>query len=132
MRIRIVLLIALAVATATIVSIVILTSYSSPQGDGIVSGVVRIGPLCPVEPCPSPTPDVYSSREVILQPQFGEPISINLDSKGNFQAQVRTGRYSVTLTDCAFLGCDHALPIVVNIEPNKVAMLEIEIDTGIR
>ena len=38
---------------------------------GIIMGKVNIGPLCPVEPCPMPVPDVYSKRQIVLTPQGG-------------------------------------------------------------
>jgi len=99
---------------------------------GIISGKVAIGPLCPVEPCPSPQPNPYSSREILLQPRVGEPISFRLSAEGNFLATVDAGTYTVNLTDCVFWGCAHSLPQTVTIEANKTTQLDIVIDTGIR
>lgn len=99
---------------------------------GVISGQVTIGPLCPVEPCANPRPDIYSSREIILQPQFGNPIHIKLNPNGSFQAEVNSGTYTLNLTGCMFLGCKNALPITVTIESNKVTRVDITIDTGIR
>ncbi|MBI2937405.1 MAG: hypothetical protein HYY22_04300 [Thaumarchaeota archaeon] len=99
---------------------------------GIVSGKVSIGPLCPVEPCPGPVPDVYSSRYVVLQPEGGEPTRVKLSSDGGFEAQVRPGTYKVDLTDCTFMGCSRVLPKTVTVKANEAAYIQIDIDTGIR
>ncbi|GEM_PF-1037793 len=99
---------------------------------GTLAGHVRIGPLCPVEPCPQPTPDVYSSRRLLLARQDGLRTEVPLRSDGSFQAAVAVGTHTVNLSDCSFLGCPRALPKTVTIEPGKVTTLEIDIDTGIR
>lgn len=102
------------------------------QGQGTVYGRVRIGPLCPVEPCPSPQPDVYSSRALVLKPEVGEPTYVKLNPDGSFKAPVNSGTYTVDLTNCTFLGCKSSLPKKVSIAPNQAVLLEIDIDTGIR
>ncbi len=99
---------------------------------GTVSGKVSIGPLCPVEPCPDPVPDVYSSRYVVLQPEAGEPTRIRLSSDGDFETQVRAGTYRVNLTECTFLGCSRELPKIVTVKANETIYVQIDIDTGIR
>jgi hypothetical protein len=99
---------------------------------GVLVGRVSIGPLCPVEPCPGPTPDVYSSREIVLQPQSGEPIRLSLNADGSFEAQVKSGVYTLDLTDCSFLGCPRELPRTVTIVPGNTTEIMIDIDTGIR
>ncbi|MBI2846788.1 MAG: hypothetical protein HYX82_02795 [Chloroflexi bacterium] len=101
-------------------------------GQGAIYGRVSIGPLCPVEPCPSPQPDVYSSRKLILQPEVGQPTHVKLNPDGSFKATVDIGVYTVSLTNCSFLGCKNALPKKVDIASNQATLLEIDIDTGIR
>ncbi len=102
------------------------------SAEGVVKGKVSIGPLCPVEPCPDSQRDVYSSREVVLQPRSGSVTRIRLRSDGGFESKVALGAYTVSLTDCFFLGCSRALPRVVTVEADKVTQLDISIDTGIR
>jgi len=99
---------------------------------GIVSGKVSIGPLCPVEPCLGPVPDVYSSRYIVLQPDAGEPTRVKLSPNGTFEAQVKPGTYNVNITDCTFLGCSRALPTTVTVKANETIYIQIDIDTGIR
>ncbi|MBI4338573.1 MAG: hypothetical protein HY680_01320 [Chloroflexi bacterium] len=102
------------------------------EGMGVLYGQVRIGPLCPVEPCPNPTPDVYSSRYLVLESEAGKRLEVPLTQDGWFKAQVAVEVYKVTLTNCDFLGCKTALPRKVEVVANEVTTLEINIDTGIR
>ncbi|MBI4337871.1 MAG: hypothetical protein HY683_08615 [Chloroflexi bacterium] len=102
------------------------------EGMGVLYGQVRIGPLCPVEPCRNPTPDVYSSRSLVLESEAGETLEVPLTPDGWFKVQVEAGVYVVTLTNCDFLGCKAALPQKVAMTANAVTTLEINIDTGIR
>lgn len=97
-----------------------------------VSGKVSIGPLCPVEPCPDPAPDVYSSRYIVLQPEAGERTRVKLSLDGGFEVQVKPGTYKVDLTDCTFMGCSRALPKTVTVKANETTYVQIDIDTGIR
>lgn len=99
---------------------------------GTLEGVVRVGPLCPVEPCPQPTPDVYSSRSLVLARKEGSQIKVTLASDGTFRADVPATEYEVNLTDCTYLGCRYALPKHVTVAPRSVTELVIDIDTGIR
>jgi hypothetical protein len=75
----------------------ILTQQEVQNGNQMstISGRVSIGPMCPVEPCPDPNPDLYSSREILLQ-QIGlnYVIRVQLSDDGRFEASVGAGRYS--------------------------------------
>ena len=102
------------------------------KSEGVLMGSVTIGPLCPVEPRPKPVGDVYASREVLLRQEKMEPIRLPLRSDGTFQAVIPAGRYIVEVTDCEFLGCQNALPVLIDIRDRETATLNIDIDTGIR
>lgn len=106
--------------------------YGIQAERGTISGKVTIGPLCPVEPCRNPDPDIYASRQLILQPPFGNQIRIQLNADGSFRATVNAGTYTVDLTDCTFLGCKRSLPIIATVSPNGLTTIDIDIDTGIR
>lgn len=104
---------------------------------GTIMGKVTIGPLCPVEPCSVPTPDIYLNRQIILTPRGGDrsenlPFSIKLNSDGTFQDEIPEGNYELTLTDCQFLGCEHSLPKLITIKANQTLTINVDIDTGIR
>ena len=102
------------------------------QGQGTLTGNISIGPLCPVEPCPGPVTDVYSSRTLVLRPKSGDPIHVSLDADGNFEARIGAGVFTLDLSDCEFLGRASTFPKTVTIEPDLVTRLDIDLDTGIR
>jgi hypothetical protein len=106
--------------------------YGVQAERGTISGKVTIGPLCPVEPCPNPDPEIYTSRQLILQSPYWNHIYIQLGADGSFRASVSAGTYTVGLTDCTFLGCERSLPITVAVSPNGLTTIDIHIDTGIR
>jgi len=125
-----------AVAFITIILLAVISGlvFITVRGsqEGTLSGRVSIGPLCPVEPCRNPPQDIYSSRELLLKPPFGEAMHVKLEVDGTFQAKILAGTYTVNLTNCTFRGCEAVLPRTVIIAPNQITILEINIDTGIR
>jgi hypothetical protein len=129
-------LIALAavIVAGVVLGLVLLQGGTRPGAvqRGTLVGTVTIGPLCPVEPCPNPPPDVYSSRQLLLISPIDEIIRIPLDREGRFRAEVPARQYTVDLTECNFLGCAQSLPTTVTVAPGRVTTLEIGIDTGIR
>ena len=106
--------------------------YDMQAERGTISGKVTIGPLCPVEPCRNPDPDIYSSRLLILQPTFGNPIYVQINADGSFRAAVKAGTYAVDLTDCTFLECKRSLPLTATVSPHVMTTIDLYIDTGIR
>lgn len=102
------------------------------EESGFISGIVTIGPLCPVEPCPDPQPDIFSSRKIILIPEIGETLIFDLSPEGSFEAAVQPGHYELDISNCEFLGCQNTLPIKIEINQNESLSIEIMIDTGIR
>lgn len=112
--------------------------------NGTVSGRVSIGPFCPVEMfppmpmCDGP-PGTYSSRQLVFSqmvPQgtlaFPRPIGVQLNADGSYSTSLFAGRYSVTLTNCTFLGCGRTFPTNVTVKPGATTTLNINVDTGIR
>ncbi|MBI4160792.1 MAG: hypothetical protein HY506_02695 [Candidatus Yanofskybacteria bacterium] len=104
-----------------------------------VMGKVSIGPLCPVEPCPTNpfNDDIYSGRQLIFTPDGGGrpvdlPLYIKLNSDGSFKDEIPAGNYEVTLSRCDYLGCRYSMPKFITVEANKTLELNIDIDTGIR
>lgn len=108
-----------------------------PEGTGILEGHVTIGPLTPVvregEIQPTPNPEVYAAREVVIMKADGKTVftRLKIDASGNYRAELPTGTYVV---DINHLGIDRAagLPMKVEITDQKVTRLDIDIDTGIR
>lgn len=109
-------------------------SASLPHGR--LSGLVTIGPFCPVErvdqPCPTP-PSAYAERKVLV---YDEKVTrllhtVDIDSRGLYLIDLRPGRYTI---DVKKVGIDRTsdVPTVVTIIANSVTRLDIKIDTGIR
>ena len=127
---NITLIIAVGLAASLIVSLF----YSSSYGVGTIQGTVTIGPWTPVEPVGGshPPPEVYTSRHIILEGTFLPRVEIPMNGTGYFTAQVKPGTYSLTMSNCTFLGCSRVLPMIVTVKQGDTMTLQINIDTGIR
>ncbi len=109
---------------------------SSPE-TGTLEGHVTIGPLVPVvregEAEPTPAPEVYAAREVVVFEEDGrtEFARVKIDATGNYRVELPAGTYVV---DINHLGIDTAagLPQEIEITGQAVTRLDIDIDTGIR
>lgn len=121
-----------ALSIAGAIAVIALMQATQEREQGTISGKVTIGPLCPVEPCPDPSPGIYASRQLVLQPRSGGPTYVQLNSDGSFLATVDDGTYAVSLTNCTFLGCKYSLPKTITVKPNEITVIDINIDTGIR
>jgi hypothetical protein len=104
---------------------------------GTLEGHVSIGPLVPVlregEPEPTPAPEVYAAREVVIYAQNGqtEITRVPIHPDGTYRVPLPVGTYVV---DINHMGIDRGidLPQTVEIVSQQVTRLDIEIDTGIR
>ena len=107
------------------------------QEYGILEGQVTIGPLVPVvregEPEPTPMPEVYVAREIVVYNKNGkrEVIRLKIDSSGWYSGKLPVGFYWI---DINRIGIDSVaeLPIQIVIRANIITRLDIDIDTGIR
>lgn len=85
------------------------------------------------EPEPTPGPEVYASRQIVIYAQDGrtEITRVQFDGKGNYRVTLPVGTYVV---DINHVGIDHGidLPKTVEILSRQVSSLDVEIDTGIR
>jgi hypothetical protein len=92
---------------------------STQAGPAGIAGKVTIV-LCP-EPavvnasfCQVPA-DMYSARQLVLTPSSGAPVAIPLNPDGTFTAQVPSGSYQVSISNCNFLGCDRPYPSSISV-----------------
>jgi hypothetical protein len=98
---------------------------------------VAIGPLVPVvregEEAPTPAPEVYAAREIVVYKKNGktEVSRLQIDATGWYRGQLPVGVYVI---DINHLGIDSAagLPKQIEIQADSITRLDIEIDTGIR
>ena len=108
-----------------------------PEETGVLQGHVTIGPLVPVVqegvPEPTPAPEVYASRQIVVYASDGqtEVARVQIDGKGDYRVELPVGTYVV---DVNHAGIDMAkdLPKTVEIESGQTTRLDVDIDTGIR
>ncbi len=108
-----------------------------PKEYGVLEGQVTIGPLVPAvqvgDSDPSPAPEVYAAREIVVFKANGvtDFTRLQIDSNGRFKAQLPVGTYVV---DINRIGIDSTenFPLEITIKANQTTALSINIDTGIR
>lgn len=104
--------------------------------NGILEGIIQIGPICPVEKDPPdpgcvPTAETYKAFPVYIHSSNGLRTLINPALNGSFKIELPAGTYFLTLEKEQNIGSSN-LPIVVSIDPLGDTIIKIEIDTGIR
>jgi hypothetical protein len=108
-----------------------------PRHTGILEGQVTIGPLVPItregEAPPTPGPEVYAERKIVVYEQDGvtEVARLQIDSHGNYRAELPAGFYVI---DINHAGIDRAadLPKEIEITEGGTTVVNVDIDTGIR
>ena len=111
-----------------------LNQESLPHGR--LSGVVTIGPNCPVEtetnPCPT-QPSAYALRKVLVYDEAKTKLiaTVDIDEHGLYLIDLAPAKYLVELKA---VGIDRSgdVPATVTIQNNVVTKLDINIDTGLR
>ncbi len=104
---------------------------------GVLEGHVTVGPLSPVVqagvPEPTPAPEVYAERKIVIYAEDGqqEVVRVDIDGSGNYRVSLPVGVYVV---DINHLGIDLAkgLPQRVEIKNQQTTRMDVDIDTGIR
>jgi hypothetical protein len=85
------------------------------------------------EPEPTPAPEVYAARAIVIYARNGhtEVARAQIDANGDYEVKLVPGTYVV---DINRTGIDRAagLPQSVDIQAGQVTRLDIDIDTGIR
>jgi hypothetical protein len=108
----------------------------SSRPHGRLSGLVTIGPNCPVEqpnqPCPTP-PSAYTLRKVLVYTPNRSALlfTVDIDSQGLYSIDLIPADY---LIDLKPTGMDRSpdVPTNVTIHANVVTRVDIRIDTGLR
>jgi hypothetical protein len=99
---------------------------------GRLSGLVTIGPNCPVGDCPTPA-EAYRQRKVLVYNAARTRLlhTVDLDARGFYLIDLGPADYVV---DIRGVGLDHSkdVPKTVTIKANNVTRLDITIDTGLR
>ena len=104
---------------------------------GVLEGQVTIGPLQPAiqvgEQPPTPSPDVYAAREIVVYKKNGvtEFTRLEIGPTGIYQGELPVGVYVVDINRIGIDSADN-LPLEITISANRTIRLDINIDTGIR
>lgn len=104
---------------------------------GVLEGQVTIGPMVPAlpegQPQPTPRPEDYAAREVVVLNGngIGEVARVSIDASGHYRIMLLPGLYQI---DINHAGTDRAesFPRSVTIVAGETTTLDIDIDTGIR
>ncbi len=108
-----------------------------PKEFGVLEGQVSIGPLVPVvregEDPPTPAPEVFAAREIVVYKKNGktEFIRLNIDSIGWYQGKLPVGTYVIDINRIGIDSADN-LPLEIKITSGSLTRLDINIDSGIR
>ena len=127
------------IAILLIISLLIsLISCSfGPVESGILEGQVNIGPLQPAmqvgEEVPTPDPEVYAAREIVVYRRNGvtEYTRLQIGATGWYQGELPVGIYVIDINRNGIDSADN-LPKKIEIKADIPTRLDIEIDTGIR
>ena len=108
-----------------------------PAEFGVLEGHVTIGPLTPVlregEAPPTPAPEVYAARQIVVYEPNGttEVTRLEIDPEGNYRGELPVGEYVIDFNRAGIDSAD-GLPTTILIEAGQTFILDIDIDTGIR
>lgn len=111
-------------------------SAQKKSGSGTLTGSVSIGPMCPVEPCPS-TPErlkqFYSGFRIVVSDAKGKEVKkIPVDATGKFTAKLNPGTYYVEIKPVEGQSVNPVKSEKVNIKKGQISKVKLEYDTGIR
>ena len=104
---------------------------------GILQGIVRIGPITPVErpgEKPSIPPEVFEARKIMVYDKSGKTLiqQVDIDSEGQwYVAHLKPGTYTIDINRIGIDSSDD-VPQQVEIQLGITTRLDIDIDTGIR
>jgi hypothetical protein len=111
----------------------------SKENQGYLSGVIIIGPICPVEKIPPdpgclPTAETYKAYPVSVYSSDGKNKieQLNPSLAGFYTSEIPAGKYLIVLEKAQNIVGGSNLPVSVSISSKDTTILNINIDTGIR
>jgi hypothetical protein len=122
-------------------SLWLISCQTSGTETALLQGAVTIGPITPVEKpgeCPPVSPEVFSSRKIMIYDESGEKLvreisiaQIDQTASGYYTALIAPGTYTI---DINHLGIDRAdnLPREITASAGETVTIDVNIDTGIR
>jgi hypothetical protein len=121
-------------------SLILFAGCDKSDGNhGFLSGVISIGPICPVEKIPPdpgclPTAETYKAYPVSVYSSDGKTkiTQLNPSLDGSYTSEIPDGNYLVILEKPQNNIGGSNLPATVSINSKDTTKLYINIDTGIR
>jgi hypothetical protein len=111
----------------------------SDDNHGYLTGVITIGPICPVEKIPPdpgclPTAETYKAYPVNIYSSDGKNkiAQLNPAIDGSYSREIPAGKYLIVLDKPQNNIGGSNLPASVSISSKDTTILNINIDTGIR
>ena len=104
----------------------------NPAATSGITGLVLIGPMCPVVTIDDPCPDRPFAAQLAIQDALGQTIcTVSSGEDGRFRAGLAPGEYLlVPITGVGQL--PYALPQTVTVWPNQFTEVTVSYDSGIR
>jgi hypothetical protein len=137
-----ILIILISLSLLILVGSILLVSCQTPVPEtALIRGAVTIGPITPVEQpgqCPPVSPEVFSSRKIMVYDESGQKLLQQVDinqigqtANGYYTILIAPGTYTI---DINHTGIDTAenLPRQITVSANETFTIDINIDTGIR
>ena len=122
-------------------TLLLIGCQNEQQATGTLEGTVTIGPIWPAERLGENRPvqpQVFEARKVVVYNKSGTKIVKIIDltqiaqsAKASYSVQLKPGQYVVDITHG---GIDRSseVPKKIEIRPEQVVVVDINIDTGIR
>ena len=104
---------------------------AEPLESGVITGVVKLGPIMPVCQEGVPCDGVYKGAKVVLRTPSGQAVKrVTADDKGEFWMDAPAGRFDVAVdVEGPMPTCT---PAQVSVKARETVRVEIDCDSGIR
>jgi len=112
-------------------SLLLLGCHQQPPAGTGITGVVTLGPSCPVETVTSPCPDTPYRGDVTATASDGTTTTVTTDARGRFTMDLREGTYVVVALTPNGGGLPTPVPQTVEVGA-AYTRITLEVDTGIR
>lgn len=109
-------------------------SANDGEGDSGITGVVLLGPQCPVVTVESPCPDEPTEASVQVSNADGTQVIklVRTDANGRFRIELEPGDYMVQAIPLDQSGIQFSKPQNVTVVTGQFLEVNVGLDTGIR
>jgi len=108
-------------------------SHGGPPGDSGISGIVTIGPMCPVERVDTPCPDQPFQATIVVDDAHGKEVTrFDSGADGSFRVALAPGSYTLVPQSPNGGGPPSAGEQTVEVRSGAYTDVTIQYDSGIR